>query len=597
MGNRHHVILLGSVLIGFLTSSAGLGAASQTEAAAHLDLARAPPELSQIVLTPRGKASARIEVSFREEARLPSAIKTLHLTANGADVTLTRTAARPRSFAATTNFDFDQFIIEQQRRVDLARMHAKVPIFDGRAMTGVEPVRFVEPAAIRETLARGTSLSIPTGAFNGIPYAVDPAQELMITDLSVVEDPSRTFDICTGKGTPGGAWTFQKLMTDMANQPLTGVDPADLVEQWAKTWETNQSINGFTVQARPNIDPVVLNPWPRTSGGKLDLAKAPLRLLAIVNRVDLRTGGAYVPGKAGEGRFVFGVVNNATASTPSTCNTIAFTVIVEYGVPISGCTEIRAWGQQWHALGSLTLGTATFNNALQAITDQFTKADADPAKPNGSALDQLRTDEIALTNTSTPEWELRQFQLNGSDHLLHESTVAQTPDLGIDDSSTLHSYIQMFPAQIASGTPAMPNDFPGATPFLAASALNGLPDWIAPGIPKNIPPPPNPSNDNRQLLALGTCNGCHGTETNTSFLQVFPRNPGTASTLSLFLLGSPGTLLVPGTETVPDVWSGAPRVLGDLLRRQTDLDALVNQSCRAGGILGGLKFKPLNMSE
>jgi hypothetical protein len=596
MRNRYLMMFMGGMLFGFLISSTGLGAAAQTEST-HLDLERAPPELDQIVLTPHGKTSAQIEVTFREEARLPSVIKTLHLMANGADVTLTRISARPRAFTATTNFDFDQFIIEQQRRADMARLHAKVPGFVGRQMTGVQPIQFVEPAALRDALAHGKPLNIPTGALAGIPYAVNPAQELMITDLSVVEDPSRTFDICTGKGTPGGVWTFKKLMVDMANQSATGVDPADLVEQWVKTWETNQSINGFTVPARPTIDPIVLNPWPRTANGKLDLSKAPLRLLAIVNRVDLRIGGAYGAGNAGEGRFVFGVVNNATASNPSTCHDIRFTVIVEYGVPLKGCQAIRAWGKQWHALGSLTLGTPTFNNALETITNRFAKAGADPAKPNGSALDQLRTDEIGLVEGPTGIWELRQFQLGPSDHLLHESTVAQTPDLSINNSATLFSYIQSFPARIAKGTPAMPNHFPDATPFLAGFARNDPAEWFVPGIPNNIPPPPNPLNDTRELLALGTCSGCHGVETTTDFLQVSPRTPGTVSTLSPFLLGSAGTLLAPGTEIVEDVVSNAPRVFGDLLRRQNDLDALVNQSCRAGGMLGGLEFKPLNMSE
>ncbi len=551
----------------------------------------APPEIQNIVLLPHrntAAGNATVTVYFKFDRRLAHA-KTIHV--KGLETTLHRSPVNSRQFKGTLNFDFNTFIAEQERRKNLARQYASIPVFKGRELTGRRPIQFVDPALIRKSVANQTPIRISPGVFTGIPYAINPAQELMITDLSVVEDPTRTFDICTGRGTPNGAWTFGKLITDMANQAATGEDPSDFVEQWLKTWETTQTVNGFSVGARPAIDANVLSLWPRLSNGKLDLTKAPMRLLAIVNRVDLRTGGAYVPGKAGEARFVFGVVANNGASS---CNAIQFTVILEYGVPINGCSAIQAWGNKWHALGGMTLGTPAFNNALQAITDTFTAAGADPSKPNGSALDQLRTDEVAL---SFP-WELRQFELNASDHLLHVAPVAQTPDLTLNGSGNLSSYIQASQTQIENGTYTVPATFPGSSPFLGGSALNEQTVWSAPGIPTNAPPPANPLNDARHLFALGTCNDCHGSETQTSFLQVFTRAPGAESQLSRFLLGdASGTLLVPDTETISDPVSGVPRTFGDLLRRQADLDALINQSCVASGILRNLTFRPLNMSD
>lgn len=41
---------------------------------------------------------------------------------------------------------------------------------------------------------------------------------------------------------------------------------------------------------------------------QLDLAQSPFRLLAIVNRVDLRENSIYGGGDAGEGRLVFGAI-------------------------------------------------------------------------------------------------------------------------------------------------------------------------------------------------------------------------------------------------------------------------------------------------
>jgi len=53
---------------------------------------------------------------------------------------------------------------------------------------------------------------------------------------------------------------------------------------------------------------------PRTPDGKLDLHRAPMQLLAIVNRFDLN----LTEGNAGEGRFVFGVLGPGRTSASTT---------------------------------------------------------------------------------------------------------------------------------------------------------------------------------------------------------------------------------------------------------------------------------------
>ena len=60
----------------------------------------------------------------------------------------------------------------------------------------------------------------------------------------------------------------------------------------------------------------ILDNWPRTPDGKLDLAQPPLRLQAIVNRFDLRNLAA---GDAGEGRFVFAFEAPFPSYGPSRC--------------------------------------------------------------------------------------------------------------------------------------------------------------------------------------------------------------------------------------------------------------------------------------
>jgi hypothetical protein len=300
-----------------------------------------------------------------------------------------------------------------------------------------------------------------------------------------------------------------------------------------------------------------------------------MRLLAIVNRIDLGLNG----NSPGEGRFVFGVLD---PTCPVGREHVLFTVILEYGVPFPGCVATHSWAQQWHHLDSMQLGDPAFNVALQQITDQFAKANANPANVNGSALNQLRTNETALASGQKMPWEMREFHLNPANGELMETTVKQTPDGSFNNTSTVTDYINQFEQQIIQDSDTVPNDFQGL-PFLGGSADQG-PNTIF----WNGSPPPN-SNVARRHFSTHTCNGCHGRETTTAFLQVHDRPAHSTASLSAFLVGSsPGTLLSPGNEIVSDPVDGTQNQFGDLLWRQQYVGSLLGNSCRAGGLLQGL---------
>lgn len=273
---------------------------------------------------------------------------------------------------------------------------------------------------------------------------------------------------------------------------------------------------------------------------------------------------------------------------PASCALVRpFTVILEYGVPRSGCSKIHTWAEKWHHLGSIVLGNPAFNKALQDITDVFAGPNANPVKPNGSALDQLRTNEILMAFP----WELREFHLDPASHEFIEAPVKQTPELTFNFTSTLTNYINSNQAAILAGNFVVPTDFPAGSPFLGGNAPNPPPAVFWQG---NLAPV---SNDARQQLSLNTCNGCHGGETVTPFLQIHPRAAGSVAALSQFLLGN-GTLVSPGIIQVHDpAIPGTLRTFGDLLRRQQDLDSLLGTGCHSGGILQHLLFHPLNMTE
>ncbi|HTS10625.1 MAG TPA: hypothetical protein VMH00_00775 [Candidatus Limnocylindrales bacterium] len=575
-------IIIGSVLLLAITPAASIAQSPGGQKEQVSPIVRQMPKVSvtafpspveSLEITPMGEGKAKIVLQLQTGAKLPAEA------GRRLEQLKARSIGEGR-FQAETSFDFEAFAQEQQRRKDLARRGAMIPVFTGRAMVGLQQVQFIEPAAIKEAVRLKRPFRIPIGVLGGVPITVDPSRELMITDLSVVEDPTRTFDPCTGAGSPMGAWTFGKLMTDMANGT---VDPAKMVEDWLKLWTADQTVNSFVVPNRSTgINNLLLSTWKRTGSGELDLSQAPMRLLAIVNRIDLRQNVFYGGGSAGEGRFVFGVLD------PNTCSSLPqFTVILEYGVPKSGCAAIHAWAQQWHALGSIVLGTPAFNTALQNITDVFAGPNANPAKPNGSALDQLRTDEVALAFP----WELREFHLDASTHEFDEATVKQTPAPSFNGGSTLTNYINANQSAILAGTFVVPDDFPGTSPFLGANAPNGPPTVFWNGTPAAA------SNDARQQFSVNTCNGCHGGETQTPFLQIHPRAAGTVAQLSLFLLGN-GTLTSPNTITVPDpVVTSTIRSFGDLLRRQQDLDSLLGTTCKTIGPLQEAIFKPLDMTD
>ena len=130
------------------------------------------------------------------------------------------------------------------------------------------------------------------------------------------------------------------------------------------------------------------------------MAKAPFRLLAIVNRLDLRKtdDGDF---HAGEGRFVFGLVD-----VESGCMPREFVVIFEYGQPAATVAEIQDWAHAWHGLSAHGFGP-DYNESLEAVTHGFTGPGADPSKPNGSSINQIRTNEIVLDGP----WELREFRV------------------------------------------------------------------------------------------------------------------------------------------------------------------------------------------
>jgi hypothetical protein len=260
--------------------------------------------------------------------------------------------------------------------------------------------------------------------------------------------------------------------------------------------------------------------------------------------------------------------------TEATCGLKDFTVILEYGVPRTGCAAVVDWAKQWTRLNTFGGFTAAYRAHLETLTQSVVLYNAAPAKGNGNAINQIRTNENALS----PIWELREFTLTTEptnapvSGLLRTHTVGMTPDdaryANIGDP-TIDAFV-MGPVRASTPVGAGPlpdncssnytvpynifNWSDGVTrPFLAGNALIPPTHWRASSATLGN----NRDVCARAQFSLNTCNGCHGADTstlgapagNTAFTHISPTS-GIPARLSFFLTGG-GTgmmLNVPDTQ-------------------------------------------------
>jgi hypothetical protein len=473
-----------------------------------------------------------------------------------------------------------------------------VPNFDGRTLEGSRTQRAFNftgfQAGEMVPLNRPVVNVNPTGGpFEPPPPQPPPLPDfhervLMIRDHGVVKDVTRTVDPCEpdGTGTPDGVWTFRHLMEEMASS--TGIPASYFTEQWLKNWTTTQTINSLTVPSRSAMQDIIDDwrahsaVWNDPDPNDLNLDVAPVRLLAIVPRLDLRqlVGGNFTD--AGEVRFIFGFVAppgwikmpRPSGYGRGACAPLPFSVIFEYRIPKSGCPAVRSWARSWVALSNHVPGTAIYNDRLEDLTESFVKAGANPSRPNGSALGQLRTNEIEL---ATP-WQLREFQLTTSPvSYLNETTTQDTAADSFNNSATFKSWIRDEVAPAISG-PAWDQKIPKVPDlFLGSNFLGAGPEVPTASLYWNVSGPAGLNltipgeNWARHRASLAACSGCHAQETNTKFVHV---DPSTALNLpadvSGFLRG----------VTVNDPAHGSPtRSFSDLARREQDIQYAAGLQC------------------
>jgi len=425
-----------------------------------------------------------------------------------------------------------------------------------------------------------------------LPALADPMKALMVTDKSVVADRTRTFDPCDvdsvgSLGNVNGVWSFKTLMTNMANTAVTAIPAQTFVHNWLRQWSVTGTVNTFSIPPRtPGGLSAFFPGWDGVNPATLNMDRLPFRLLAIVNRLDLGGGGYGIQSKAGEIRFVFGLVRLTSSGCHLSGSTAAaeqMTVIFEYGDTAASCDARQTRANQWINLSKSGF-SAAFNSALQAITDDVTAANAVVTKPNHSAINQVRTNEVVLF---PPVWQLREFTLNPPDPAhpvffdLAPATIKQTPDPGSFrlSSATTAAFWGANADKILCETHVVPEKFPGVSAFLGSHADYGFGSaWDAPGVISGPFPScwksnvssgtPSKKGEVRHKFSLNACDDCHSGETATQFTHVKPAF--SPATLSGFMTG----IDVPDPGGEPVV-----RHFNDLARRGQALEDTA-QGCR-----------------
>ena len=371
---------------------------------------------------------------------------------------------------------------------------------------------------------------------------VSKAQELLITHFGVIEDDLRT----RNDGPPGdprtGAWTLKHLVEEAA--PSAADAPA-MLEDLLRSFTQPQQINGFTVAPRSGMADV-LAAWPRTPDGQLDLAQAPVHLMAIVDRIDLRN---LDRSDAGVAAFIYRIAGPDDFPLDAT-------LMFEYRLPAASDDDVLGWAQAFHGLGALPFSEA-YNVALQAITDRIVRRGARPDGVNTSALHEVRSAEASF-DPDVSSWQFRQFALSPATGRLVPVALDGTPDRSFSGTQALAGFINANRDAILAGTATVPDQI-GGQPFRAGAVRSFFGQiWTAPGV----------DADARSAFAVSTCDGCHSpTETGAFFHQLTPQfsNDLGEPFLSPFLRGG----------SIADPVSGATRTFNDLRRRRFDLESLV----------------------
>jgi hypothetical protein len=326
------------------------------------------------------------------------------------------------------------------------------------------------------------------------PAVTDPFHQLFIVDPAVT-DPTRN---PAASNAADGHLSFRYVMEQLAGT-CPGLSQAVCVSNFVLSWFAalgTDVVNGFSGAARNSN---LLNHWPTLADGvTLDMSKAPLQLLAVVNRTDLhRSGngearliyGIKVPGLQIDGNLMTVIFEFALPSTPTSPNRLGW-VNQFFSLPNNGSKSC----QLSCASAADPVGCAFACN-VQLVTDQFIH----PAQ-----LIDLRTNEIFLS-PGEGTWAWRQFVLSQASgvNIVATSVNAESADFSLNNKDPLGSFLKANEADFETGFISLPIAI-GSSPVLGGISTDTIFNWSFSSFGVDEPA--------RHAFSGRACNGCHNLE-------------------------------------------------------------------------------------
>jgi hypothetical protein len=274
-------------------------------------------------------------------------------------------------------------------------------------------------------------------------------------------------------------------------------------------------------------------------------------------------------------------------------NFFSMTVILEFSLPLKAPFDTPVkWANKWHELDSIDPATSpsTFNAKLQEITDVFSVRNAFVGRPNGSAINQIRTNEIAMGSP----WQLREFNMTPAG-VMAPATTKNSPnhDL-VSDSQELRDFINQNPSLNSTNDTSffslqMPTTFNGL--LFAGGKADEAPGFFS----SRWELSPTETQDTSVAIdnfGLLTCNGCHMENKKSgdiAFYNVMPTTftnnratgapDGTGKLSDFMLLGDP---------------SKGGRRPAELTRRAQDMGTLLCAPSGVDYVVQKLTWSPAN---
>jgi len=370
---------------------------------------------------------------------------------------------------------------------------------------------------------------------------------LLIRDTSVVE--SAAFESDPDHTTLNSPWSFSGVLQAGFRQRKDDVQ---------------RFINDWTNSLKGAAGEVFRDEWGRHDAG-FSIDRAPVRLLAVVNRLDLarvEDGTCnQPPGQpclcGAEIRFVFGAVipKNLRVRPDG-----YFSMIVEFVLPCQSQAAFQVLVRSWRSL-NVPGWPQKYHTDLGERLREATGA---------AELVRLRT----IMSTFNNSWNVQQYKFTPQGLVRKPLDREFKPAFYcLGPESDIGTFAKQRPEEILAGRYDVDDKLGTSVTTVTVGAHPVL------TLARNLQPGDN-TDKVRFSLSINSCTGCHSGETETSFHHVAMRKRNERSRLSCFLTGSttsePSATQFCSVNAPEHECNSQPTVrdFNDLLRRHLFLDAV-----------------------